>query len=321
MDDEHLGLLTQVADYYYEHNLKQDEIAKRTGYSRSMVSRLLAEAREKGIVEVHINYPLRRCPDIEDALKQAFNLKIVRVISRDTSGYHQMLRNLGKMSARLVEELVGDGVKKIGVAWGTALWEMTSALRKANYTDTRIFQVIGAAGALDPEIDGPNLARLLSEALGGQYFTIPAPLIVESPATRDALLHDPGIAHIMKEAASLDLALVGIGSMDPETSSWLRSGSLSRDQLIALTEMGTIGDVCGIIFDQKGNLQDLPIRKRVVGISATDLLNTPLKLGIAGGEMKTLPILGACRAGLVNCLVTDELSALFVLDRFREDKK
>jgi deoxyribonucleoside regulator len=321
MDDQHFELLAQIAGYYYEHNMKQNEIAKRTGYSRSMVSRLLEEAREKGIYEVHINYPLKRCLDIEEALQQALNLRIVRVLSRGALGYQQMLRKLGSMAARLIEELVGNGARKIGVSWGTALWETTSALRKANYADTRIYQVIGASGSLDPEIDGPNLARLLTEALGGQYFTIPAPLIVESVATRDALLHDPTVARIMQEATSLDLALVGIGSMDPETSSWVRSGYLNSEQLVSLAAQGAVGDVCGIIFDRNGNLEDFPIRNRIIGIGAEDLRRVPLKLGISAGETKTLPILGACRAGLVNCLVTDEVAALSALEAFREDLK
>lgn len=319
MEDQHFELLAQIAGYYYEHNLKQDEIAKRTGYSRSMVSRLLAEAREKRIVEVRINYPLKRCLDIEEALQQALGLRIVRVLSRGTLGYQQMLRKLGSMAARLIEELVGNGAKKIGVAWGTALWETMSALRKANYADTRVYQIIGASGSLDPEIDGPHLVRLLAEALGGQYFTIPAPLIVDSPATRNALLHDPIVARIMQEAVNLDLALVGIGSMDPETSSWARSDYLDGEQMVSLAKQGAIGDVCGIIFDQNGILQDIPIHNRIIGISAEDLKKVPLKLGISAGEMKTLPILGACRAGLVNCLVTDEVAALSVLEAFREN--
>jgi DNA-binding transcriptional regulator LsrR (DeoR family) len=48
-------------------------------------------------------------------------------------------------------------------------------------------------------------------------------------------------------------------------------------------------------------------------------MRIPLKLGISAGEMKSLPILGACRAGLVNCLVTDEVAALGMLEAFRDD--
>jgi len=48
MDDNRLELLGQVAVWYYEDNLDQTEIAKRIGRSRSMVSRMLNEARDLG---------------------------------------------------------------------------------------------------------------------------------------------------------------------------------------------------------------------------------------------------------------------------------
>jgi len=321
MDEQHIELLAQIASFYYEHNLKQNEIAARTGYSRSMVSRLLNEAREKGIVEVRINYSLLRCLDIEEALQQALNLRIVRVLARGALGNNQMLRKLGSMAARLVEELVSQGARKIGVSWGTALWETISAMHKVNFPDTRICQIIGSSGSLNPEIDGPDLARHLAEALGGQYFTIPAPLLVESPPTRAALMHDPTIARIMQETQNMDLALVGIGSMDPESSSWIRSGYLDQEQILSLVNQGVVGDVCGIIFDRQGNLLEHPICERVVGINSEALKRIPLKLGISAGGMKTVPILGACRAGLVNCLVTDEVAALGILETFREDRE
>lgn len=319
MDDQHFELLAQVASLYFEHNLKQDEIARRIGYSRSMVSRLIAEAQEKGVVEVRINYPMLRCLDLEEALQQALNLRIVRVLSRGTTGQSQMLRKLGAMAARLVEELVSQGAKKIGVAWGNALWETITALRKTNFADTRVYQVIGSSGSINPEIDGPSLARSMAEALGGQYFTIPAPLIVDSPATREALMKDPTVSRIMQESSTIDLALVGIGSIDQGTSTWTSSVHLSAGQLAEMTADGAIGEVCGIIFDRKGSLLQNPILNRVVGIVYDDLVHIPLKLGISAGEMKTLPILGACRAGLINCLVTDETSALGILEAFREE--
>lgn len=319
MPDSHLELLAQVASLYYEHNLKQEEIAARLGYSRSMISRLLAEARERGVVEIHINYPLERCLDLEEALQTALGLRIVRVLQRGTLGYGEMLRKLGAMAAKLVAELVEQGCRRIGISWGTALYETVSAMRRQNYTDTQVYQIIGSAGTLAPETDGPSLARHLAEALGGQYYTIPAPLIVANPALREALLQEPSIACVLKEAERLDLALVGIGSMEPSSSSWVRAGYFDAEQARRLSEAGVVGDVCGILFDRHGQLCEMELQSRVVGISAETLRAIPLKMGISAGEMKTLPILGACRAGLVNCLVTDETAALGVLGAFRED--
>ena len=107
--------------------------------------------------------------------------------------------------------------------------------------------------------------------------------------------------------------------MDPSSSGWVRSGYLNSEQLVSLAAHGAVGDVCGIIFDQNGNiLMDNPLQNRIVGIIASDLMKIPLKLGISAGEMKIQPILGACRANLVNCLVTDEVAALAVLEAFRE---
>ncbi|GAB4493120.1 MAG: sugar-binding domain-containing protein [Anaerolineales bacterium] len=319
MFNSHLELLAQIASLYYEHNLKQEEIANRTGYSRSMVSRLLTEARERGIVEIHINYPLERCLDLEEALQAALGLRIVRVLQRGTLGYAEMLRKLGSMAASLIEELVDQGSKRIGISWGTALYETVSAMRRRNYTDTQVYQIIGSAGTLTPETDGPSLARHLAEALGGQYYTIPAPLIVANPALREALTQEPSIARVFKEAQTLSLALVGIGSMEPASSSWVRAGYFDADQARRLSLAGVAGDVCGILFDRAGHLRESELQSRVVGISPAALQAIPLKMGISAGEMKTIPILGACRAGLVNCLVTDETAALGVLESFRED--
>ena len=48
-------LLAQVATWYYEEGFDQEAIAHRMA-ARSMVSRLLEEARQAGLVEVTVEY-------------------------------------------------------------------------------------------------------------------------------------------------------------------------------------------------------------------------------------------------------------------------
>ena len=57
MDQERLDFLAQIAVWYYEEGLDQETIAGRINKSRSMVSRLLDQAREAGLVEVKVLYP------------------------------------------------------------------------------------------------------------------------------------------------------------------------------------------------------------------------------------------------------------------------
>lgn len=62
---DRLELLARIAGLYYEDRLTQEEIAQQTGYSRSMISRFLTEARDLNVVEVKVNHPLGRHRELE----------------------------------------------------------------------------------------------------------------------------------------------------------------------------------------------------------------------------------------------------------------
>ena len=176
---DRLELLASIASMYYEENLSQADIAARTGYSRSMISRLLNEARTEGVVEIRIRYPLCRRTDLEPELQDLLGLALVRVLTSGTTRYEERLRRLGSLAAQLVTELVHDNMT-IGVSWGSALWETVNALRPGLHAGVHVVQMIGALGTPDPDIDGPELARRLARTMTGRYSTFPAPLVVDS---------------------------------------------------------------------------------------------------------------------------------------------
>ncbi len=72
VDDRREELLAEVAILTYDQGLTQREVADRIGVSRSTVSRLLDEARRKGIVEVYINSPFRRSIELQTRLCARF---------------------------------------------------------------------------------------------------------------------------------------------------------------------------------------------------------------------------------------------------------
>ncbi|MFN8473513.1 MAG: sugar-binding domain-containing protein [Anaerolineae bacterium] len=312
-----LELLAKVAGLYFEEGRSQSDIALQTGYSRSMISRLLAEARELGVVEIRVNYPLARRTDLEQELEQVLGLKVVRILRSGTLSYNQMLRRVGSLAARLVEEIVYDGMT-IGLSWGTALWETVTAVRAGAASNCQVVQMIGALGTADAEIDGPELARRLARLLIGHYSTLPAPLIVDEEATRQALIAGKRLQRIFDLFAEIDLALVGVGTIAPERASLLRAGYLDTAQLEALHAEGAVGDVCAVHFTLDGTILDTPLTRCVVGIDAERLRAIPLRLGVAGGQFKSLPIIGASRAGLINMLVTDEVSAVGILQEMKK---
>lgn len=312
-DSERLELLAQIAGLYYEERLTQEEIAAQTGYSRSMISRLLAEARDQNVVEVRVNHPLERRRELELSLQDKLGLEAVRVLARGTASYAQMLHRLGALAARWVEEMLRDNVT-IGVSWGTAIGEVVNAIRPTAYSGVHVVTMIGSLGTPDPEIDGPEQARRLARALSGRYSTLPTPLLVDSETTRNALLNDPKVRRVIGYFSHIRLALVGVGTVDAERASLLRAGYLNEAQLEELQQAGAVGDVCALHFDLNGRLIDTPLTRRIVGIDAEQLRAIPLILGVAGGQFKAQAIVGAARAGLINRLVTDEVAANAALE-------
>jgi DNA-binding transcriptional regulator LsrR (DeoR family) len=313
MSHERLELLARVASLYYEEGLNQERIASQMGYSRSMVSRLLAEAHQQHVVEIRVHHPLERHPQLENELQERLGLKAVRVLKREQVSHAQMLRRLGGLAAPLVEGLLNDH-STLGVSWGTGVSEIANALHTRSRTDIHVVQLIGLIGAADsPEIDNPELAQRFARTLGGRYSILPAPLLVDSAATREAMLNDYRVQRVLACAKQMELVVVGIGAVEAQYSTLVRAGCISPAQADELARAGAVGDVSAIYFDAAGRVIDSPLTRRVIGISAEALAAVPNKLGIAGGQAKPLPILGAVRAGLVNILVTDDVAASGIL--------
>lgn len=313
MEMDRLEMLANIAGWYFDENLTQTEIARRTGYSPSMISRLLTEARTAGVVEIRIHHPIRRRTDLEQELQNRLGLKQVRVVVCSRLEQSQLLRRLGSMAARVVEEKAHDHMT-IGVSWGSAVYETVTALRMGPERGINVLLMLGSLDTENPEISGPMVTQQMARALSGRYRILPAPLMVDSESTRHTLLNDSRVRRVMDQFRDIELALVGVGSNDPEHSALLNAGYLSAQQSKELSRAGAVGDVCAIFFDRSGKLIDTPVTRCVVGITPIDLAAIPTVIGVAGGKAKIVPIIGASRASLLNNLVTDDFTAQGILD-------
>ena len=127
MDQERLDFLAQIAVWYYEERLDQETIAGRINKSRSMVSRLLDQAREAGLVEVKVLYPLRTDAELERRLCDEFGLAHAQVLAEPPDDYRLLLKRLGELGARCLQQALRPGVI-IGISWGTAVHSVVSAM-------------------------------------------------------------------------------------------------------------------------------------------------------------------------------------------------
>jgi deoxyribonucleoside regulator len=312
LNEDRLEFLGQVAAWYYEDELDQSKIAVRIGKSRSMVSRLLAEARTAGLVHVQVSFPLRTDHMLEDRLSGIFDLTEVRVLAGGQIDHDSMLRSLGRLGARTLQSRLRSDMT-VAIGWGASLHSLVRAMPEIQLDSVMVLQVMGSVGDGDPNVDGADLARSLAAKLNGDFRAIAAPVIVDRPETARSLAADRTIATTLRMAESSDLAITGIGSIDSTVSGLVRAGYFNKSHIARLRQAGVVGDVLGYLLDGAGRVLDIPENDRVVALHPDKLAKIPSVIGVAGGTSKAAAIHASLRAGLIDVLVTDAQAASAVI--------
>lgn len=311
--EEREGLLVRVAEMYYEEGHTQDEIAQAVGLTRSAISRLLAEAHQKGIVEIRVRHPLRFDSQLEQTLIERYHLLGAHVLIWHRENRYEELRDrLAMAAARVLGGLIKPGMV-IGVPWGKTISAIIEALDVREPMPVRVVQLVGVLGSGSHASNAQMLVERLARKLGGEGVYLYTPFIVDNEETARTLLNHPHIREAIAVGRKCDLAVLGIGTTDPQFSSLYQSGHITLEELESLRRAGAVGDVSGHHFDINGRTPEVDFHSRLVGIGRDDLLGIPTRLGTAGGEAKVKPILGALRGGYINLLVTDNQTAEAVL--------
>ena len=124
MASEQDRLLSQVAKLYYVDELGQSEIGDLVGISRTKVSRMLTQARKKGIVQISVDGFNPRNTVLEESLIDLFDLNhVIVTASVSNVPVATVRRSIGYYAAPYVSGLIHPNTT-IGVAGGRTLCEL-----------------------------------------------------------------------------------------------------------------------------------------------------------------------------------------------------
>jgi deoxyribonucleoside regulator len=308
------SLLADVAEMYYLQQKNQTEIAESIGLTRSMISRMLTEARESGIVEIRIRRPVQSDRELELALVEQFGLKNASVVTSVHSSGDQLMSALGTAAAQMLKRYLSSNMI-LGLAWGTSINATVNAFEIMDLEPIKVVQLLGAMGARNMEYDGHDLVSRMSEKIGGEAYYLNAPYLCQNAAMAKSLLETKGIKETISLGKQADVALLGVGTTLPDYSSFYLAGYISLQELQRLRREGAVGDVVGLHFDVNGQPTAEEFSDRLVSIRRKELVSIPIRLGVAGGEGKVEAILAGLRGKYVNVLVTDTMTARKVIDR------
>ncbi len=296
-----------VARLYYLDRLGQSEVARFVKVSQAKVSRLLAAARDRGIVHISVEDYEPRNRALERELCRQWGLKWVAVITlQDAPKDEDVRRMVGHFGASFVGGLLAPGTV-VAVSGGRTVRELVQLVPNDKNRRLTVLQAMGSIDSTIGSEDAFELGRILALRSGGRFHAFNTPAFVPDRKTRNALLALPQIQAVHDQMTRADAALVGVGPV--RNSIFELRGVLSASDVAELEACGAVGEICGRFYDRHGRECDSPWRDRVLSIDLEQVRKIPLVIGILAGGDRSAAIAAAIRGGLLKGLVTDEKTA------------
>ncbi|MEM6763248.1 MAG: sugar-binding transcriptional regulator [Pseudomonadota bacterium] len=305
-------LLARIAWAYHMEGMTQGEVAQKLGITRLRVNRALSDARRAGLVRISFNTPFVACFQAETALKSAFHLDKAYVAPAPSNPADVQSIVAAALANLLSEVLADKSVRLFGMSWGNTLNLATRVMAPLNRPDLEVVSVMGGL-TRGSDLNSFEITTRLADLVNAEHSFFPAPLYADSAESRETVMALRVFREVVEKIRSVDALAMAIGDIS-ERSLLVRDGLPADTTAGDLARLGAVGDILGHVIDAEGKPVPHPINERVVGIDIADLARIPNVILAAGGPHKVAAMRAALRLGSINTLVTDECTALALLD-------
>ncbi len=296
ISEEKQKKLAYVARRYYLDDWKQSDIAKELGVSRPLVSRMLAEAREHGVVEIRIHDPAARQGQLVEQLRHSTSIRdgVLVEDGQDDDATNQLL------SQGAVQLLWQLRSRRLGIGWGHLIGQLVTWLEanpQLSSTVTDICPLVGNASIPARNYQSNENVRLIAQQLGAAPHFIYLPALPDSLEEKQLLCSSEIYRQIQSQWDKMDTALVNIGNYpsSPDFASLVRYGDL-------LQQERTCGRLLVYYFNPQGKViqseQDFAIQ-----IPLEQLRRCPNIIGVCSANTSVRALQGALKTGLFTHLV------------------
>lgn len=288
--------LAYVARKYYLEDQKQSDIARDLGVSRPLVSRMLSEARELGIVEITIHEPGAREARLLERLQLSSSIR-GGVLVEEGATADATNRLLSQGAMELLRQL---GVRRLGVGWGYLIGQLVSWLEEnpqPSSTITDICPLVGNASIPARNYQSNENVRLMAQQMGATPHFLYLPALPESLEEKQVLCSTEVYRQIHQQWETLDTALVNIGDYpsSPDFASLVRYGSLLQRQRACGRMLIYYFNEDGFVIQSE---QDFAIQ-----IPIEILKRCPNIIGVCSANTSAKALCGALKSGFFTHLV------------------
>lgn len=300
MDKRKVQKLTDMARLYYLRDMTQNEIAKQYGVSRPLISRMLQEAKNQGIVKIDICPPFDEAAIISERAGRLFRIGDVHpVINAESDAATN-----DRLADAAIEYLKELKQQKLGIGWGPMLGNIVARLEESDPADGLVGQVCPLVGS--SELGGRNyhsneLVRAIAAQAHAESKYFYAPYAVKTENEYQTLKSLDGYREMKTVWEGLEVAIVNIGDYPsvPDFSTEDRFGDKLRTEK-------AVGCLLNYYFDEEGHIITSS-RDFAFQIPIESLRKIPHVIGICSANTSPKALLGALRTGLLWHLVAPEI--------------
>jgi DNA-binding transcriptional regulator LsrR (DeoR family) len=312
--EEEQDLVVRAAWLYYVAAHNQEETAAILGVSRIKANRLLAQAREAGIVTISIDHHLAAMAEVEETIRSRHGLRFC--IATPPLGLGQVgtdtdreamdrlaRRAVGIASARWLRgRLQAEGEVTVGVGWGRTLAAMAEQLAGMRRPEARFVSLMGSL-TRNTAANPFEVVQQLAARTGGEGHFLPVPFVADSEADRRVLASQRIVQETLALARRADFYIVSLGECDAGSFLY-RNRLISEADLASLRRAGAVGDTIGKFFDAQGGLVASDLNRRTLAVDIEDLRSHEVVL-LAASLRKLAAARAMLASGLVDGLVVD----------------
>lgn len=304
-------LIVKVCELYYVHDMSQKEISVMLGISRPQISRILAAAKEKNIVNISINNPFSREAEIERKLIQKYGIKDASVLNVGGSDSAERLTAFGVEAAALIEDYVPQDTI-VGLMSGSTVKTIVDSLPRGTKKLRLTVPLVGAVNTSEVETHANSIARKIARFHNSPSMTLNAPAYVSDVELAERLKAEANIKKVLEMGKKCNVCVVGIGNLDLDATN-IREQGLTEEDLQELKAEGAVASVCCSYLNYEGKEVGQQIMERSIGLTLKDLRKSRL-IAAAIGNSKVAAINAALKSGYIDVLVTNLLTANKLLE-------
>lgn len=303
-----------AAQLYYLHDFTMEAIGQELNISRSSVSRLLAEAKREGIVDVTITAPGDDPGRIEAQLLERFGIAASLVPVPERISHIDRLERVAVFAARLLPRFFSSN-QVMGVAWGSTISAVSRHLVPHATTNSTVVQLNGAGNDHTTGITySSEILRRFGQAWGANIEHFPVPAFFDNPDTKALLWQERSTKRVVDLHTAMDVVLFGVGALTADVPSHVYAGGyLTSDDIAQLETQHIVGDVATVFYRADGSWEDIPLNTRSSGPPLDVVRKTPRRLCVVAGASRLAALRGALAADLITDLIIDEGTARLLL--------